>query len=537
MRFGNPGGRWLRRGAVGVTLVSTAALAATTVGSPAQAQGKDKNLPDRLVQQVRVDAVLAHLDELQAIADRNGGSRHASSAGYDASVEHVTALLRDAGYQVTVQEFPFVYTEELRETLTVEGGESIPVDVMTYSGATPEGGVTGALATVAEDGTPGCEASDFDASFAGAVALVQRGGCTFAQKAQNAEGAGAITALVYNNDATMPDEPVNGTLGAPDATSLPTGGISLNAGKDLRERMAAGPVSVTVDLEELRENRTTTNVLAETRGGDAGRVVMAGAHLDSVNAGPGINDNGSGSSALLETALQLSKHKPANKVRFAWWGAEEFGLLGSEHYVADLSEAQRDEIALYLNFDMIGSPNGIIGIYDGDDSDAIGAGAGPEGSAQVEDVFERYFDDRGLAHIGSDFTGRSDYGPFLEFGIPAGGLATGSDGQKTQEQVDLFGGVVGPIWDPCYHQACDSMTPVEDGADADLYAELDRQFRLHGNVNVDYLEQMADAMAYAVGTFAQDVSSLEEPPAAANPDAVTGRGIEAGEGHHHEDES
>jgi Zn-dependent M28 family amino/carboxypeptidase len=534
MRIGNPDRRWRRRGAIGASLVSTAALAATSL-SPAVAADGDAG--DAAAKEMRVENVLAHLDEFQAIADRNGGTRYASSSGYDESAAYVAGELRDAGYDVTIQEFPFVYTEERRESLTEVSPtqRTLPIDVMTYSGSTPVGGITAGLSTVAEDADPGCQTTDFGAATAGTVALVKRGSCTFALKAQNAAAAGAVAAIVYNNDAANPDEEVNGTLGAPDATSLPTGGVSLNTGEALRAELTTGPVEVTIDLEEFREDRTTTNVLAESVAGAPNDVVMAGAHLDSVNAGPGINDNGTGSAALLETALNLADTEPANKLRFAWWGAEEFGLLGSDYYVQNLTTSERNKIALYLNFDMIGSPNGVISIYDGDDSDAIGSGPGPKGSAQVEDVFERFFDERAMAHIGSDFTGRSDYGPFLEFGIPAGGLATGADGHKTDEHVALFGGVAGPIFDPCYHQACDSMTPVKDGADRTLYRQLDREFEMHGNVNVEYLEKMADAMAYAVATFGADVSSLHRPAQESPESARTGQGIHAVKGDEHHD--
>ena len=101
-------------------------------------------------------------------------------------------------------------------------------------------------------------------------------------------------------------------------------------------------------------------MIAEKAGTNTDNVVMAGAHLDSVDAGPGINDNGSGSAALLETALQMAKVKPVNTVRFAWWAAEEAGLLGSAAYVDGLSQAEKDKIALYMNYDMVGSPNGIL---------------------------------------------------------------------------------------------------------------------------------------------------------------------------------
>ena len=187
------------------------------------------------------------------------------------------------------------------------------------------------------------------------------------------------------------------------------------------------------------QNITVYNVLAESKEGDPNTVVMAGAHLDSVARGPKINDNGSGSAALLEIAEQMAKVKPRNMLRFAWWGAEEAGLVGSTAYVNSLSAAERAKIALYLNFDMVGSPNHVFFIYDGDDSDAVGAGPGPAGSAEIEKTFERYFNSVGVPFKGTDFTGRSDYGPFIANGIPSGGLFTGAEGIKTAAEAAIWG--------------------------------------------------------------------------------------------------
>jgi Zn-dependent M28 family amino/carboxypeptidase len=209
---------------------------------------------------------------------------------------------------------------------------------------------------------------------------------------------------------------------------------------------------------------------------------MAGAHLDSVNSGPGINDNGSGSAALLETALQMAKVKPRNKVRFAWWGSEESGLLGSQFYVDQLSAQQAASISLYLNFDMIGSPNYGVFIYDGDDSDAVGFPAGPDGSAAIEKLYEQFYSQRGIAFQGTDFSGRSDYGPFINAGIPAGGLFSGAEGIKSAEQVNLWGGTQGDAFDPCYHVACDTFD----------------------NVSLVALHFNADAVAYSVLHFAMN---------------------------------
>jgi Zn-dependent M28 family amino/carboxypeptidase len=229
-----------------------------------------------------------------------------------------------------------------------------------------------------------------------------------------------------------------------------------------------------------------------------------------VPAGPGLNDNGSGSAALLEVAWQMRKVTPKNKVRFAWWGAEEGGLVGSTNYVNLLTGEQAARIKLYLNFDMIASANYTLGVYDGDDSDAEGAGPGPVGSAEIEDAFEAFFASRGVPTKGTDFTGRSDYGPFIAAGIPAGGLFTGAEVPKTADDVARWGGVAGEQQDPCYHEACDSFSPPADGADQALYRELDRQYPLIGNVNLRALSVNADAIAAVVITYAFDTSSVPD---------------------------
>jgi aminopeptidase Y len=213
---------------------------------------------------------------------------------------------------------------------------------------------------------------------------------------------------------------------------------------------------------------------------------MVGAHLDSVNEGPGINDNGSGSAAILETAVQMAKVKPRNKVRFAWWGAEESGLVGSNFYVNNLSQAEKEKIALYLNFDMIGSPNYVFQIYDGDDSDGVGAGPGPLGSAEIEQLFESYYTKVGQPFKGTDFSGRSDYGPFIAVGIPAGGLFTGAEVIKTPEEAAIWGGTAGNQYDPCCHLACDTFA----------------------NVSLKALEVNADAVAYATLWFAMNTAPV-----------------------------
>jgi aminopeptidase Y len=238
-------------------------------------------------------------------------------------------------------------------------------------------------------------------------------------------------------------------------------GASFAVGQDLNTPSGT-VVRLRTDTES--ETRTTWNILAESRKGDPGKVVMGGAHLDSVVPGPGINDNGSGTAALLEVAIQLGKVPPRNKLRFAWWGSEELGLLGSTHYVTTLPAAEQAKIALYLNYDMVASPNHSFMIYNGDDSDATGAPAGPPGSDAIEKTFESYYDALRIGHVGTGFDGRSDYGPFIEAGIPSGGLFTGAEGIKTEQEAALFGGTAGQPYDGCYHQACDTIANINDRA-------------------------------------------------------------------------
>ncbi|MFJ9648009.1 M28 family metallopeptidase [Streptomyces sp. NPDC004244] len=483
---------------------ATAALAVAAVVSPLLLAGpagatspqSDAARADALARKLVKDSTgkgaYNHLKVLQSIADYNNGTRVAGSKGHVQSAQYVEAVLKNAGYKVSRNEFDFTYVETIAETLKVNGanGRDVPIHLMTYTASGPESGVTAqvAAAPVDADGTNGCEPGDFAAgTFTGKIALIKRGGCTFATKQTNAAAAGAVGAVIYNNT----DGALNGTLGDPNVGRIPTGGITQAEGQRLAADAAAGPVEVTLDIRELREQRKTFNVIAETQGGDENNTVFLGAHLDSVAGGPGINDNGSGSAGILQVAQRLAgdQKKVKNKVRFAWWSAEEFGLLGSEAYVGGLTEAQKKQIKLYLNFDMIASPNPAYFVYDGDNSDGVGAGPGPEGSAQLERGITDFLDAKGIPHEGTDFDGRSDYGPFIEAGIPAGGTFTGAEGIKTAAQAAKFGGEAGKAYDPNYHAKGDDLSNIDQKA-------LD--------INVDVI-------ANAVGHYAHDLAPLSQP--------------------------
>ena len=240
--------------------------------------------------------------------------------------------------------------------------------------------------------------------------------------------------------------------------------------------------STTLHVSVTTERRTVTvsNIIAETKQGDRDSVVVVGSHLDGVAAGSGINDNGSGTSTNLEIALSLARLMSrgaitlTNQVRFCWWGAEEEGLVGSHWYVDHLSDEEISRIALNLNYDMVGSPNYIIGVYDGKsllpggDAESLRTGGLGQayGSDALQKMYEGYLESIGSAHVPVEFNGRSDYGPFLARGIPCGGLETGAEVGKTMEDRTLFGGTAssGPhhaAYDPCYHQNCDTIDNVD----------------------------------------------------------------------------
>ncbi|WP_229071080.1 M20/M25/M40 family metallo-hydrolase [Actinoplanes sp. DH11] len=457
-----------------------------------------------LLKCVTLKGVYRHLQQFQRIAERNDdefypGTRAAGTEGYGNSVKYVAGLLRKAGYKVTLDpfEFQFVYPSLLRQLTPVNAeyetgaftnsapgdvtGPVVPVDV----------NLTGDRAT-----TSGCTADDFaglDLSGPSDIALLQRGGtlpdgtaCSFAIKAANAEAAGAEAAIIFNqgNDPTR-EALIVGTLGEDHGITIPVVGASFADGSALAQAGSTARVRILP-----AETRTDVNVIAELPGKNRNNVVFAGAHLDSETEGPGINDNGSGSAAILETALQMAKIKPQNTIRFAWWGAEELGLIGSTAYVEELSQAERDRIALYLNYDMVGSPNYIFQVYDADQSSFPAPVVVPPGSTAIEDLYESYYTWKDEPYDDAEFSGRSDYQAFIEAGIPSGGLFTGAEVVKTPEQQAIWGGVAGESFDQCYHIACDDI----------------------GNVDTHALEVNSDLIAFAQLTFAYSTESVNGVP-------------------------
>ncbi len=416
-----------------------------------------------LEQRITVDAMMAHLQKLQDIANANGGTRAIGTPGYEASVEYVSKALRDKGFDVQTPEFKVRLFDS--EPATVSAGpDAFKAAGLMYSIGTPPDGVSGPLvAAPTGDDSPGCTASDYDGlPVQGAVVLVDRGECEFAEKMKVAVARGAVALVVADN---TDEKEFGGNLGSTTEVKIPVVAVTKADGATLRGR--TGPV--TVKLEVNDREVPVHSVIAQTKTGSTADVVMAGAHLDSVDVGPGINDNGSGAAAVLETALQLGPSPMVhNTVRFAFWGAEEDGLVGSERYIESLNVDQLRDIAMYLNFDMLGSPNAGYFTYDGDQSTKVPRDERvprvPEGSAAIERLLVSYLASAGKTAQDTGFDGRSDYDAFTLAGIPSGGLFAGAEENMNDEQAELWNGRAGEPFDPNYHKATDTIEHIDKTA-------------------------------------------------------------------------
>lgn len=408
---------------------------------------------------ITTDNLMAHLKELEAIAEANGGNRKAGTAGHAASVDYVEQQLKKAGYTTERQQFS--YDSSGRKLVSFEmvgpsansGSVEVGTDVDLMGAFHPDevtADVTAVDLNLEGDRqtTSGCEASDFEGFPRGNIALVQRGTCRFDVKMSLAAEAGARAVIVMNQgDAADRRGIFVGDLS--EIATVPVLAATFDLGAELA---AGGRVALTVDSPGAV---VTENLIADLPG-LGGRTVVVGAHLDGVGGGPGINDNGSGVAAVLETALQLAAvdAQPTLGVRFAFWSGEEDGLYGSTHYVQQLSEAERRAIEVYLNVDMVGSPNPVARVYAGTGSDH-----------PVWEVMRDHLRAQGVTTSTANFD-LSDHKPFMEARIRVSGLYTGADEPSPN----------GAPGDPCYHQACDNVT----------------------NIDPEMLGLMADALAHGV---------------------------------------
>jgi len=428
--------------------------------------GNSNPTPVSLESLISLDRLMLHLYAFQNISDTYNGSRTAIT-GYNASVAYVVDQLKEnTNFEVELQYFNFPFFEVVENPTLVQTAPNkisyqylVDFQNLRYGGS---GNVTAAVQYVGG----ACQASNFSLFHNGSIALISRGyllDCNMTTKLENALAHNASAILVFYDPETN-----NGLFSAglvPGLAPIPALALTYTMGILLSELAIAGSLRISLSTSNRAPIVPTANVLAQTPFGDSQSVLVLGSHLDSVLAGPGLNDNGSGSSANLELAIQLARSglQTRNRIRFAWWAAEELGLLGSQFYVNNLIVSNPDElsnIALNLNFDMLASPNFFTGIYNGSSADPDIRNV----SVSIQNLFVSYFDALSLPYAFTPFDGRSDYGPFISNGIPAGGLFSGAEKMKSPQQRILYGGLANTAFDPCYHQACDTIENIDQNS-------------------------------------------------------------------------
>jgi carboxypeptidase Q len=447
--------------------------------------------PDSLRASIEIDDLLADAQTLEDFAystpDRN---RVFGSPGHNATVNWLQDELSslDDYYDVSLQPFEALFSGG-NASFSVNGIDQ-NATLLTY---TPSGAAFNT--TILPIPNLGCNATDYPSNTKGRIALVSRGSCPFGLKTALAGSAGAAGIVIYNN---VPGT-FAGTLGSAsrlEGPYAPAVGIPQSNGQALLALLNSTTIIGDLTVNAILENRTTYNVIATSKSGNPNSVLALGAHTDSVIAGPGINDDGSGVVGLLNIARALSDFSPLpstyNSIRFGFWSGEEYGLLGSTHYVFNLPAPELRKIKAYINADMIASPNYVYALYDGDGS-AFNL-TGPPGSAAIEALFQSYFTSRDLPYTATAFDGRSDYAPFADAGIPTGGIFTGAEGIKTAAEANMFGGTAGLAYDENYHKAGDNMT----------------------NLNLEAFQVNAEGIAYVVGTYLKAFDGIPDRNATVN---------------------
>ncbi|KAK4448820.1 hypothetical protein QBC34DRAFT_300421 [Podospora aff. communis PSN243] len=394
----------------------------------------------KLQADITTEGLMANLVALNEIALNNGGNRAFGLPGYSASVDYVWSKVSKVPRTKAWKQKFFGLFNRIESLELKIDDEPIFVAGLTYSPSTSKEGII-AEVVAGPEGLAGCNDTSYrDLDVTGRIVLVQRWRCdnggTLAGRLLPAARAGAAAVIIYNDvEASV----TGGTLSAQDPDHVPGGFINLADGLRIKARLAAGErVQAYFQQTQIVEQRETENVFVETEDGDPDNVIVLGAHLDSVQAGAGINDDGSGTSLLLELFKASRKYKAKNKIRFAWWGAEENGLLGSKHYCSNLDVAEANSILAYLNFDMVS--RGYIGVGDGDGSSH--GSVAPPGSDVIERIYVEHFESQGIVVTPAIITNGSDYASFWKIlDKPFGYLHTG----------------VGTAQDPCYHRACDDI--------------------------------------------------------------------------------
>ncbi|GLE54451.1 peptidase M28 [Mycobacterium montefiorense] len=477
----------IRRLCTGLVVIGLAAACSSSRQGP---PGAAPDLGRALAGKVTADGMFVHLRALQDIADANKGNRAEGTPGYDASVEYVAKALRSKGFEVATPQFDRLYAVSPGKPSLTIAGSSYSVEQASLLVRTPSGGLTGQ--PVRPTQPSGCVVNDYPAMLpAGAIAVVDDAHCSVVDKQNNAKAKGAAALVVVSASNGQGAPPTLFNPGYYKQLNTPVAIVGSYGGSVLSH--ATAPVRLVLDAENL--NITSRNVLAQTKTGSPRDVIMVGAHLDGPRSGPGINDNGSGVAATLETALQLGPLAPVNNaVRFVFWGADEDGLNGVMDYVFGLDDEQLNDIAMYLNFNLLGSPNAGFFTDDGDQSGPPGQGVAfgdvPAGSAGIERTLSGYLNLAGKRPADMPLGTRTDYHPFMVAGVPIGGMSTGASQLKTPVQARLWGGQTGAGFDPNFQTPRDTVD----------------------NINREALAVMGSGVAFAVGSYAESISGVNGVP-------------------------
>jgi hypothetical protein len=443
--------------------------------TPAQCAARVNDTPDKLIPCIKKGDLWNHMQQFQAIADANPGpdghpSRNSGEPGYLASAMYVKQKMEDAGYDVRLQPYTFEYSSFVGTPTWSEvsptardftlGTEWNPGKSNGTANAEvhPAGGII-IPPTQTSSSTSGCTAADFDDSMSGKIALIQRGGCNYGVKVQNAQDAGAVGVVIFNEGNPGRTGVINGSLvdanGNPILPTIPVAFTSFDIGESLLNQyqlaVQNGTQVPTLSLDVhviVDPNRTDWNVIADSQGGDPNHVVVVDAHLDAIY-GAGMLDNASGSATILDIAQEMKNVDPRNKLRFIWFGGEELGLLGSQYYVDNLSNSELSHIGYDLDADVTATPNYLIGVLDPAGPDLFGRTVTSKFPNRVykastvgRDYGVDYLDSIGKNHEFLSPVGTDAYN-FNAVGVPASGVLTGQDCCKPQGEVDLFGGYLG----------------------------------------------------------------------------------------------
>src|SRR6266550_1909681 len=462
----------------GLTILAgpnASATASAKAPTPAECDARANDTPSKLLPCIQKDDLWNHMTQFQAIADANPGpdgmpSRNSGEPGYKASADYVAALMKQAGYDVTIQPYKFIYyaytgipafTEVSPTPHSYTLGEEWGPGQSTGTASAalqPVGGII-IPPTPTPSSTSGCTPADFNGFISGRIALIQRGGCNFGVKVLNAQAAGASGVIIFNEGNPTRTDLLVGSLfdaaGNPFVSTIPVAFTTFAGGANLLDQYqqavqnrTALPVMNISITAIVNTNADDYNVIAESKGGDKNHVVVVDAHLDAIY-GAGMLDNASGSATILGIAQKMKNVQPVNKLRFIWFGGEELGLLGSSYYVNNLTSNELSHIGYDLDADVTATPNYLIGVLDPAAPDLFGRTVTStfpnrvyKSSTIARDQGIAYFDSVGLNHELLSPVG-TDAFSFNAVGIPASGLLTGQDCCKSQEEVNLFGGHLG----------------------------------------------------------------------------------------------